>query len=256
MRHLLFLILIASVSASELFAQTPTISSDGEVPQSTQTSEIAKDLSDTKKQNQELLLAKAQLATMKEFNGAILSTVHWALGGTFVLVGLLVGFGWFANFKVYERDKLAMKVELEAVLATRLSEMDSTISGKVKDLVTSETKKLVSQSYQKIENSLNSISQKLFELDRDQLKSKMKSNSSDSMALTDALSLLRICLKKSPDDVPEIIQFMLKAIDKGGMLTATEITDLNALLDLLPAHYRTLTEKLRTKLVASDIFNL
>jgi len=256
MRYLLFFILIGSASASLLSAETQPISSDGKAQQSAPVSTNTGDISDAQKQNQEVSLAKAQLAAAKEFNGAILSTVYWALGGTFVLAGLLVGFGWFANFKVYERDKLAMKAELEALLAARLSEMESKTSENLRSLVASETKELVAHTYQKISSSLNSVSFRLFELDRDQLKNRMKSNTSASMALTDAMFLFRMCINKSPGDVPEIIQFMLEKIDKGGKLTAKEITDLNGLLDSLPSHYRTLTEKLRAKLVASDIFNL
>lgn len=208
-------------------------------------------------ESKEMALLRTQLADAKEFHESILETVYWALGGTFVLAGLLLGFGWLANFKVYERDKSAMKAELEAALTTRLGEIESSIRARLADLpdlVTAATRESVAQHEKTIKSSLATLSNKVFSIELRHLKDKMEANPSDSMALTDALDLLRLCVNKAPDELPEIMHFMLKTIDKGGKLTADEITRLNELLDSLPTHYRTLTEKLRVRLVASDIF--
>jgi hypothetical protein len=205
----------------------------------------------------ELVLLRAQLEATKEFNGSILDTVYWALGGTFVLAGLLLGFGWLANFKVYERDKSAMKSELEAAVAVKIGELESAISARmaeVPSLLVTQTKESIAQSEKSIKGSLATLSRKIFDLEFRYLTGRMESNPSDNMALTDALGLFRLCVNKAPDEIPDIMHFMLKTIDQGGKLTATEITELNELLDSLPTHYRTLTEKLRAKLVASDIF--
>lgn len=227
-----------------------------DTPQSKpQSATITRD--DKSKDNHELDLLRAQLAANKEFNGSILDTVYWALGGTFVLAGLLLGFGWLANFKVYERDKSAMKAELEAAIAVKLGEIESTISARmaeIADLLAAQTRESTAQSEKAIKGSLSTLSGRVFSLEFKHLKEKMEGNPSDNMALTDALRLFRLCVKNAPNELPDIMHFMLKKIDKGGKLTATEITGLNELLDSLPTHYRTLTEKLRVKLVASDIF--
>jgi hypothetical protein len=205
----------------------------------------------------EVVLLRTQLEDAKEFHDAILSTVYWALGGTFVLAGLLLGFGWLANFKVYERDKGAMKTELEAALIIKLNEIESSIREKlaeIPDLVATATKESVARSERTIKSDLATLSRKVFSIDMRNLKNKMENNPSTSMALTDALGLLELCVNKAPDEVPEIMHFMLKKIDTGGKLTAKEINRLNEVLDSLPVHFRTLKEKLSAKLVASDIF--
>lgn len=216
---------------------------------------VADVLDQTSKQEVELL--RAQLHYTRDFQDSLLSTVYWALGGTFVLAGLLLGFGWLANFKVYERDKAAMRSELEALLITRVSEITVEVGarlGQIPELIAEDVKKASANNERAVKAALEDVSNRVFALELRRLKEKMESNESDSMALTDALHLMELCSRKSPDELPNVMHFMLKKIDKGGKLTASEITRLNRVLDKLPAHYGTLNEKLRAKLIASDIF--
>ncbi len=206
---------------------------------------------------QEVALLRAQLESTKAFQESVLSTVYWALGGTFVLAGLLLGFGWLANFKVYERDKTAMKAELEGGIVSRMSEINVDLSARIAELpavIAEEVKGAASKYEKNSKASLEAVSGRVFKLEFRILKGAMEANPSDSMALTDALNLMKLCIDKAPDELPEIMHFMLKRIEKGGKLTAHEITWLNQILDSLPMHYSTLTEKLRAKLIASDIF--
>lgn len=202
-------------------------------------------------------LLRAQLQYTRDFQDSLLSTVYWALGGTFVLAGLLLGFGWLANFKVYERDKAAMRSELEALLITRVSEITVEVGtrlGQIPELIAEDVKVASANNERAAKASLEDVSNRIFALELLRLKERMESNESDSMALTDALHVMELCSRRLPDELPNVMHFMLKKIDKGGKLTASEITRLNRVLDKLPAHYGTLNEKLRAKLIASDIF--
>ncbi|WP_313442759.1 hypothetical protein [Stenotrophomonas sp.] len=204
---------------------------------------------------QEVALLRAQLQYSKDFQDSLLSTVYWALGGTFVLVGLLLGFGWFANFKVYERDKIAMKTELEALIIAKITDLNisSVVSEEVK-LASARGEAATMASMTQISNALEAISEKVFRIELARLKLKMESNASDSMALTDALGVMELCVLRDPDELPDVMRFMLNKIEKGGKLTAGEITRVSKVLDRLPAHYGALSEKLRAKVIASDIF--
>ncbi|WP_166213150.1 hypothetical protein [Cognatiluteimonas telluris] len=206
---------------------------------------------------QQVALLQAQLDVTQRFQESMIETVYWALGGIFVVVGLLLGFGWFANFKVYERDKEALKAELQSAINLKTAELDSSVSAKAGELseaVSKQVEAAVANSERTVTAVITKLSDQIFGLELINLKGKMEDTSSDSIALSHALSTLRLCASRSVDEVPDIIHFMLKRIDKGGKLTAREITSLNKLLDSLPPHYATLTEKLRAKVVASDIF--
>jgi hypothetical protein len=77
---------------------------------------------------QQVKLLETQLAEVRKYQDAILATVYWALGGIFVVVGLLLGFGWFANFKVYERDKDSLKAEVLSNVAKASSDLSAQTS--------------------------------------------------------------------------------------------------------------------------------
>jgi hypothetical protein len=63
-----------------------------------------------------ITVLRAQNALLREYQQSLLSTVYWSLGGLGVIAGLLLGFGWFANFRVYERDKTALRQDLLGVI--------------------------------------------------------------------------------------------------------------------------------------------
>ncbi|MEZ8943242.1 insecticidal delta-endotoxin Cry8Ea1 family protein [Vibrio sp. 10N.261.55.F4] len=70
--------------------------------------------------NEQIALLKQQVAMMKEHQESLLGTIHWTLG-TVITVGIfLIGYNWFSNFKAYERDKEALKVELKSAVNVEL----------------------------------------------------------------------------------------------------------------------------------------
>lgn len=71
----------------------------------------------TKNSSQDLENVKVlqtQLEVTKSFQNNLLQTVYWSLGTLATLAVLLVGFGWYTNFRVYERDKKALSEELHS----------------------------------------------------------------------------------------------------------------------------------------------
>jgi hypothetical protein len=57
-------------------------------------------------------MLRGQLTEIRRSEDRLLTTVFWALGTCAGIVFLLVGFSWFLNFRVYERDKQALKQDL------------------------------------------------------------------------------------------------------------------------------------------------
>lgn len=58
-----------------------------------------------------------QVQTLKDFTQHILATVYFALSAVIVVVIAMLGFSWYQNFRVYERDKEAMRQQLVAAMS-------------------------------------------------------------------------------------------------------------------------------------------
>lgn len=132
----------------------------------TQTPESAKHvfIVSPNEQEQELSAAKTQIKLLenqiqlqREFQSAILDTVYWSLGGVFVAVGLLLGFGWFANFKVYDRDKQALQSDIDTRLRTSATDLSNDIvrRGNQLQAVVDEKLEELPQFIQEMENQIH-----------------------------------------------------------------------------------------------------
>jgi hypothetical protein len=69
----------------------------------------------------DVVILKAQLQTIREYDQKLLDSVHWSQGIVGGVALLLVGFSWFTNSRIYERDKAALTQELEGKLQSQLS---------------------------------------------------------------------------------------------------------------------------------------
>src|SRR5205823_1171923 len=71
----------------------------------------------------EVARLQGQLDTLRTFHDSMLNTVYWALATIATLAVLLVGYNWFTNYRMAEREKQALRQELVALIETNLSEL-------------------------------------------------------------------------------------------------------------------------------------
>lgn len=78
----------------------------------------------------ELLLREIEV--MKQYDQDLLETVYWSLGALLTIAVLLIGFGWFANFKVYERDKESIRRDLNSFIQSEFKSIQNSVESKIK----------------------------------------------------------------------------------------------------------------------------
>lgn len=78
--------------------------------------------------SQEIAILKAEVAAAQTFRTDTLSTIYWSLSTVAGVVLLLVGFSWWSNFKVYERDKQLLMDEMAARNTTQMASLNSKVT--------------------------------------------------------------------------------------------------------------------------------
>lgn len=94
---------------------------------------------------------KIENKIIKEFHEKILDTVYWSLGSVFGILALLLGFGWWSNFKLHEKDKKGILDEVSALISEREINQIKKIHS-VQESINNEIKSVMIQLNEKIDN--------------------------------------------------------------------------------------------------------
>lgn len=106
------------------------------------------------KNNANETVLRAQLELMQRYDEKLLLTVYWALGGVVAITVLLVGFGWFANFRIYDKDKRLLEHVLQAAQQEALNKIRQDFLDEFKELK-NQLNLIVSSGIKPLKDELN-----------------------------------------------------------------------------------------------------
>lgn len=213
-------------------------------------------------QEGEVAVLRAQLELMREYDQRLLSTVYWSLGGLVTIATILIGFGWFANFRVYERDRNVLAQELRSMIQNELREMSQRVERDIenrfkaseertKERVASATEALESKVDGEFRNLNHEILNSQYELKHLEAD-KWMAKAVYSNALRAYCGMMQLSLRigyqwrvaKTLDYIHDVLMSM-RDQGKGRSLDADDIRAVTTLLDSIPKEHAIVVSGIR-----------
>ena len=195
----------------------------------------------------EVIELRAQTKQMKEDNQRLLDTVHWSLGGLVTAVALVAGFGWFVNFRMYQRDKDALKKELLTIQKGEINAATQTI----RDAALQQYESFKDEVTNSIERKLKAARREILMIRYDQSKSEAaywEAKGVYTNAIRAYLSMIQVAKERDFDPFISIgldgVRDSLKAGASPGP-DAELVRQITEMLAELPSGFATDAESIR-----------
>jgi len=227
----------------------------------------------------ELQSVKRELHFATQFQSDMLATVHWSLGTVAGIAVLLVGWGWWSNFRVYERDRETLLKDLTSTVTTlvaaheRANAMalgeERTQRNAAMESVKSELKNYIDQHLTtqlaalgtNVNSQIEEVDAELgmridwLELTTARSARRLAEEAGRySAVLTHTLDELECGSRLGTDYfVVTTLEAIVESLDRGGKLTETEIQRLTSLLDKTSEAGRPVAKKILQRLASSDV---
>lgn len=192
--------------------------------------------SEAEKEAEKVAILQAQLELMRQYDQRLLETVYWSLGGMVTIVVLVAGFGWFANFRLYEHDKKALKQELTGFIKEERAKLHEELSSAARDAVRSELQDMKLMKYDLLKTEAE----------------KWESKEVYANVLTTSLRMLEVALEIGWEHrIAGALEFTTKALKSGKKFDASTIVNVTKAINQLSSDYTAEVENIRELLKAA-----
>jgi hypothetical protein len=259
------------VVLSSTATPTPDVSSATPVAPAGSSSELQGDGEDA--------ILRAQLELMRQYDERLLQTVYWALGTALTLVLFAAGAGWYVNFRLYERDKQALRSDLHSEVETQTasigrdlkqdteqtrSSLDETVKKMTVDLheqADRRSKQIEKAAVEAGEAAVRSLQAEFKKMQIDIIKMRYEASIRDAEnwrskgvyanELREYMNAVSLATQLAEFASPyeffreQALEGVQRALEAGPPLGARELAHMKELIDALPSKYSIQADRLR-----------
>jgi hypothetical protein len=205
---------------------------------------------------------KTQNALLKDYHQHLLATVYYSLGGLVTIAILLVGFGWYSNFRIYDRDKQALSDELHKKLQEYEQALLSAYETRAAELVRQQEalfapreKRLNERINQALQEPLQRIAWLEYSLAEMKLKEWKRKGVAEN-EIRESLEMLKAASEL--DDsffIGRCLDYINDALNRARRLEGSYIQYILESLKRLPETFKPQADALQRRLLSSEIRN-
>jgi hypothetical protein len=193
---------------------------------------------------------RAEIAELKRSEDRLLSTVLWSLGTCAGVTLLLVGYGWLVNFRISDREKLALRSELHNEITREVASAIAAIRQDVTQVVAERFEAEAKKMQANFEYLKEGVYLTMYFKMAEALGQEMKQKQFDS-ALTSVDVALGFAIDLAKNDFIEFCLDKLHEILRQKVQpTAKLLSNLTETLSELPERYGSDKNALTNKLAA------
>lgn len=183
--------------------------------------------------SEKIAVLRAQLELMRQYDQRLLATVYWSLGALAAVVVLVIGLGWYTNFRVYRGE-----------LDTKVTEAVHSIEGKLR-----------SEAQRSVENAVSKALRDIRKIQLDMLLRKAKEWEEEGVygnALAEYAEMIGFGPELPAYRMGQTLDAVLRIMKREKTeLDAHDAAVINENLDLVPAHFRADVDAIRALIAAS-----
>jgi hypothetical protein len=150
-----------------------------------------------------------RLESLEKFQSAVLSTVYWSLGTVGSLTAILLGFGWFTNLRLYERDKEILReqvtnwtkrneIEVADLLRRSANEIEERIASRIPEIVQNN----FAIAQEELRSAVRNLSRRIDDMEYNALCQKIELQKDSISNVQDFARLIELAPNVDrPDDV-------------------------------------------------------
>ena len=176
---------------------------------------------------------KDEIQIFKDFTQNVLSTVYFALSTVIIVVVAMLGFSWYQNFKVYERDKEALRESLVSIINQHLGSQEQQLRARLdaKAISLEDNMKSSVQSLDsKITQTLNSV---LARMNNDSLSNKVELFTATHFGKTVETDFMMLCQhvrgsigKVHASNLKHALSTIIQHVEEGGVVDHTTLMEI------------------------------
>jgi hypothetical protein len=191
-----------------------------------------------------------QLSVIREYNDDLLSIVAWSLGTVAGIAVVLIGFNWFQSSRTLNAEFSALREDFLASLnkttTEQVTRIEDTIAETKKEMKAAATE-VVEEKLKRIRGSISWLTSEVRELNFKSLRDEVKhwiERPVPSNAVGTSGELITCAIKLDQDwRISEAVDLLNESLDllskDGNRLETQELSELEAIVEQLPASHKT-----------------